>query len=51
MIDEELEKLKRELDILIENGASKKDIYEMSVKIDKKLVEYYQKNELGEIAK
>ncbi len=51
MMDNELEELKKELDILIENGASKEEIYEMSVRIDKKIVEYYRKKELGETVK
>ncbi len=51
MIDEKLEKLKKELDLLVESGASKDEIYEISVKIDKLLIEYYKAHELGEIAK
>lgn len=51
MKEKELDELKRKLDILIENGASKDEIYEMSVKVDKMIVEYYKKNELGEITK
>lgn len=50
-MDTELERLKRKLDLLIENGASKEEIYEMSVRIDKKLVDYYRQNTLGEVAK
>ena len=51
LIDEKLEKLKKELDLLVENGASKSEIYEMSIKIDKMLVEDYKIHELGQIIK
>ena len=51
MITKRLEELKKELDLLIENGASKQQVYDMSVKIDKMLVEYYKQNELGEVIK
>ena len=48
---EELEKLKKELDLLVGKGASKDEIYNMSVKIDKKIMEYYNHYKLGEITK
>lgn len=51
MISKKLEQLKKELDLLVENGASKNEIYDMSVKIDKVLVEYYRENELGNVVK
>ncbi|MBR1883492.1 MAG: Spo0E family sporulation regulatory protein-aspartic acid phosphatase [Clostridia bacterium] len=51
MIEKEIEELKRKLDLLIEKGASKEEVYDMSVRIDKKIMEYYSIYELGDITK
>ena len=51
LIKNELEELKKELDLLIGKEASKEEIYNMSVKIDKKIMEYYKEYELGCISK
>ena len=51
VITKKIEDLKKELDQLIEFGASKEQILDMSVKIDKMLVEYYKENTLGEVSK
>ena len=50
-IEKEIEELKRKLDLLIEKGASKEEVYDMSVRIDKKIMEYYSIYELGDITK
>ena len=51
LIENRLEEAKKELDLLIETGASKEEVYNMSVKIDKLLLEYYKKYELGDVTK